>query len=215
MVNRIVIFGAGGRAGRRAVAEAVARGNEVTAAVRDPAGHRELAGERVTVVAGDVTDTDSVAAVAAGHDAAINTATRMDVPSEAFYTAATQALLDGLPRAGVRRLVAVGIGTTLEASTGLLVHDTPGFPAEARAFSLGHLAQLDLLTAAGTDIDWLVIAPPPIFLDDQAARPGGYRVGGRRLLPAADDFSYADLAVALIDEIETPEHHRTVISVAR
>ncbi|MEV1206649.1 NmrA family NAD(P)-binding protein, partial [Microbispora rosea] len=35
----IVIFGAGGRAGRQAVAEARRRGHRVTAVVRDPAGH--------------------------------------------------------------------------------------------------------------------------------------------------------------------------------
>jgi uncharacterized protein len=212
MVNKIVIFGAGGRAGRRAVEEAVARGNQVTAVVRDPDRYRDLP---VPVVAGDVTDPDGVAAVAAGHDAAINATARLDAPS--FYADATRALLTGLPRAGVRRLVAVGVGSTLEAGPGLPVHDTPGFPEEARAFSLGHQAQIDLLTAADTELDWLVVVPPPTYLDDKASRTGRYRVGGREAPPIAGDaplFSYADLAVALIDEIESPKHHRTLISVS-
>ncbi|MEV4215444.1 NAD(P)H-binding protein [Micromonospora sp. NPDC049662] len=63
----IVIFGAGGRAGRRAVAEARRRGHRVTAVVRDPAAHGDL-GE-AHVVAGDVTDAASVARAAAGQDA--------------------------------------------------------------------------------------------------------------------------------------------------
>ncbi|WP_245899650.1 NAD(P)H-binding protein, partial [Nonomuraea indica] len=41
-MSKIVIFGAGGRAGRHAVAEAVARGHHVTAVVRDPARHQHL-----------------------------------------------------------------------------------------------------------------------------------------------------------------------------
>ncbi|MEU9460220.1 NAD(P)-dependent oxidoreductase [Streptomyces sp. NPDC058322] len=217
MSSRIVVFGAGGRAGRRAVAEAVARGHRVTAVVRDTGKHRGLAGEGVSVVAGDVTRADSVAEVAAGHDAAINAAGRLDMPSAEFYSSAAHALLDGLAGAGVGRLVLVGIGSTLETAPGVAVHDAPGFPGEARAFSLGHTAELDVLRAAETDIDWLVIAPPPVMLDDEAPRTGRYRTGDNRVLPAVDgaaSFSYADLAVALIDEIESPKHHRSLTAVA-
>ncbi|MCX4867013.1 NAD(P)H-binding protein [Streptomyces sp. NBC_00257] len=217
MSSRIVVFGAGGRAGRRAVAEAVARGHRVTAVVRDAGKHRGLAGEGVSVVAGDVTRADSVAEVAAGHDAAINAAGRLDMPSAEFYSSAAHALLDGLTRAGVGRLVLVGIGSTLETAPGVVVHDAPGFPEEARAFSLGHTAELDVLRAAETDIDWLVIAPPPVILDNEAPRTGRYRTGDNRVLPAVDgatSFSYADLAVALIDEIESPKHHRSLTAVA-
>ncbi|MEU1471639.1 NAD(P)H-binding protein [Streptomyces sp. NPDC005761] len=214
MSSRIVVFGAGGRAGRRAVAEAVARGHQVTAVVRDPDKYGDL-GAGVSVVAGDVTRADSVAEVAAEHDAAISAAGRLDMPSDEFYVSAAHALLDGLARAGVGRLVLIGIGSTLETAPGVAVHDAPGFPAEARAFSLGHTAELDALRAAETDIDWLVIAPPPVMLDHKAPRTGRYRTGGEQVLAdGAPSFSYADLAVALIDEIETPKHHRSLTAVA-
>ncbi|MGW9040548.1 NAD(P)H-binding protein, partial [Streptomyces sp. NPDC055721] len=58
---RIVVFGAGGRVGRAAVAEAVARGHRVTAVVRDPAAYRDLEGAGVELVRGDATDAASVA----------------------------------------------------------------------------------------------------------------------------------------------------------
>lgn len=215
MSSRIVVFGAGGRAGRRAVAEAAARGHQVTAVVRDPAKYGDLAGDRVRVVVGDVTRADSVAEVAAGHDAVISAAGRLDMPSDEFYVSAAHALLDGLARAGVGRLVLIGIGSVLETEPGVAVHDAPGFPEEARAFSLGHAAELDALRAAETDIDWLVIAPPPVMLDDEAPRTGRYRTGGEQVMAdGAPVFSYADLAVALIDEIETPKHHRSLTAVA-
>jgi putative NADH-flavin reductase len=215
-VSKIVVFGAGGRAGRRAVAEATARGHQVTAVVRDPRQHPELAGTGTAVVAGDVTRPDSVAEVAAGHDAAVHAAARLNVPAETFFPAAARGLLDGLARAGVGRLVAIGIGTVLETAPGVAVHDDPGFPAEGRAFSLGHAAGLAALRGADTGIDWVVLAPPPIVLDDEAARTGRYRTGGTGILPMDDaaPFSYADLAVALIDEIEIPKHHRALIAVA-
>lgn len=216
-MSKIVIFGAGGRAGRRAVSEAVTRGHQVTAVVREPAKHRQLDGDGVRLVAGDVTQADSVAVTAAGHDAAINAAVRLDVPSQEFFTSAAHALLNGLGRAGVDRLVLVGIGTTLETAPGVMVHDEPGFPAEGREFSLGHAAELDVFREAHTEIDWLVLAPPPVVLDDDAPRTGRYRIGGGQVLPGGDgtaSFSYADLAVALTDEIETPKHHRTLAAIA-
>ncbi|MCX4745228.1 NAD(P)H-binding protein [Kitasatospora sp. NBC_01287] len=215
-MSRIVVFGAGGNAGRRAVARAVARGHQVTAVVRVPAEYPELTGPGVSVVAGDVTDPASVAAVSAGADAAISAAYRADVPSVEFFPAAARALLAGLARAGVPRLVAVGVGTVLEAEPGVPVHDTPGFPAEAREFSLGHAAELALLGAAGPELDWVVLAPPPAYLDAEGAGTGRYRTGGSSVLPASADaplFAYADLAVALVDEVEAPAHHRALVAV--
>ncbi|MBB5130858.1 hypothetical protein HNP84_000546 [Thermocatellispora tengchongensis] len=214
--NGIVVFGAGGRAGRRVVEEAAARGRRVTAVVRDVAKYRDL-GRWGAVVAGDVTDPDSVAAVAAGHAAAVNAAARLDVPSAEFFVGAARALLAGLERAGVGRLVTLGIGTTLETAPGVRGLDDPALPEEARAFSLGHAEELEAYRKADTPIDWLMLVPPPALLDPDAPRTGRYRIGGERvldgppLLPGA--FAYADLAVAVVDEITAPRHHRAQVAV--
>jgi putative NADH-flavin reductase len=215
-VSGIIIFGAGGRAGRRVVAEAVSRGHRVTAVVRDVSRHQDLGTAGVSVVRGDVTVSDEVAALAAGHDVAVNAAARLDVPSEQFFPAAARALVDGLVSAGVGRLVVIGVGTALETAPGVAVHDAPEFPAEYRAFSVGHAAQIDVLRAAGPGLDWVVLVPPPTVLDDEAGRTGWYRLGGTQVLPTdagAAQFSYADLAVALVDEIESPKHHQELAAV--
>ncbi|MFI7702595.1 NAD(P)-dependent oxidoreductase [Nonomuraea sp. NPDC049480] len=214
-MGRLVVFGAGGRAGRRVVAEAAGRGHEVTAVVRDPGRHGDLAGERVRVVAGDVTDAASVAAAAAGHDAAVQAAARLDMPSEEFYAAAARALVEGLSAAGVTRLVAIGVGTLLEVSPGVRLVDTPGFPADARAFSLGHAVELTVFEESG--LDWVVLAPPPVFLDEKAERTGRHRIGDRRVPDAAEGdpvFSFADLAVAVVDEAGGGKHHRVQVAVS-
>lgn len=209
-MSRIIVFGAGGRAGRAAAAEARERGHQVTAVVRDPAGHDGLAAlEGVRTVAGDVTDADGVARLAAGHDAAISAVYDPAAPPETFFAGASRALLDGLSRAGVGRLVGVGLASVLATESGTLLMDTPGYPQEYRAFYLGHAAGTDVLRAATSGPDWVVLSPAGDF-DHGGSRTGRYRTAPA---DAAARVSYADFALALLDEIDRPRHHRTHLGV--
>jgi putative NADH-flavin reductase len=212
-MSKIVIFGAGGRVGRAAVAEAVRRGHAVTAVVRDPDKYPDLnTTELVTVLRGDATDAESVATAAAGHDAALNATARLDLPAEEYFTAAARALVEGLGRAGVRRLLVVGIATTLEVSPGLRVMDDPQFPEEHRLFSQGHVAEFDLLTSTATHLDWLMVVPP-MDLNAEAEATGSYRSAVGAVV-GAGRISHADLAVALLDEIDEPRHHGVQLAVS-
>ncbi|MEV0091171.1 NAD(P)H-binding protein [Streptomyces sp. NPDC050738] len=212
-MGSIVVFGAGGRVGRAATAEAVGRGHTVTAVVRDPRRHADLAGPGITVVRGDATDAASVAGAAAGHDAAINASVRLDIPSQDYFVAAAQALIEGLGKAGVRRLVVIGIATTLQTAPGVRVMDDPSFPEEHRAFSQGHVAEFETLAAAGPDLDWLMVVPP-MNLDPEGPRTGGYRMADGTVLDGTGHIAHPDLAIALLDEIDEPRHHRIQLAVA-
>ncbi|MEV0124407.1 NAD(P)H-binding protein [Streptomyces sp. NPDC050703] len=211
-MSDIVVFGAGGRAGRRTVAEARRRGHRVTAVVRDPARYGGPADSGVRVAAGDVTEAADVAALADGHDAAVNAAAvhGEGTDPEAFFTGAAHALVTGLRQAGVDRLIAVGLSTLLPGPDGVRLLDAPGFPAEFRPFCLAHAAGLDLLRAQGATLDWLYVSPSGDF-DHDGGRTGRYRT--RALGDLADRVSYEDFALVLLDEIDTPRHHRSHLAV--
>ncbi|MGI5523438.1 NAD(P)-dependent oxidoreductase [Micromonospora sp. CA-259024] len=202
----IVVFGAGGRAGRQAVAEAHRRGHQVTAVVRNPAGHSGL--DDVRVVAGDVVDAVSIAHAAAGHDAAISAAVDLSVPPHDFFTASSRTLAAGLAKAGVPRLVVVGLASIMPGPSGAALMDEPGYPNEYRSFYLGHAAGLEELQTC--DLDWAYLAPAGDF-DHDGMRTGHYRLAEHG--DPASRISYADFAVALLDEIEAPRHHRAAASV--
>ncbi|GAA3213302.1 NAD(P)-dependent oxidoreductase [Dactylosporangium siamense] len=216
----IVIFGAGGRAGRAITAEARHRGHQVTAVVRDPERHPGLAADGVTVVRGDVRDTGATSSIPRGHAAVVSAVTPASGPEavadlgrldERFFVDGVDALLEGLPRAGVHRLVLIGLFANLLGAGGRPVLDDPAaFPARLRPFALAHTAGLDRLRAAHTEVDWLMLTPPA-GLDPAGPRLGRYRTGGDTA--PSTGLTYADLAVAVLDEIETPAHHRTRISV--
>ena len=211
-MSRIAIFGGGGRAGRRAVDEARRRGHRVTAIVRDPARYQGRADDDVQVTVGDVTSETDVATLAAGHDAAINAAAVYGAGTDpdAFFPAAVHALIGGLQRAGIDRLVTVGLSALLNGPDGIRLLDAPGFPAEARSFCLAHAAGLEVLRRDGAMLDWVYVSPAGDF-DHEGDRTGRYDV--RRHGDLAARISYADFALALLDEAETPYHRHTHLAV--
>ncbi|MCX4094236.1 NAD(P)-dependent oxidoreductase [Nocardia sp. alder85J] len=196
----IIVFGAGGRAGRTIAAAAVARGHSVTGVVRDPGRYPDL-----DVVAGDVTDAAAVARLAAGHDVAVHAA--VDLTDPDFFATAAAALATALPDAGVARLLAVGLASNLPTADGVLLRDTPGYPNEYRAFYLGHAAGTDRLRE--TALEWTVLAPAGDF--DHTGEP----IGGYRSAAADADLriTYPDFAHAVLDEIEKPGLGRTYTGV--
>ncbi|MER5702421.1 NAD(P)H-binding protein [Micromonospora sp. NPDC002296] len=189
---KIVVFGAGGKAGGTAVVEARARGHEVTPLVRSAA---------------DVTDAAAVARAAAGHDVAIVAAADANADPAVFFRAAAASLVTGLKEAGVNRLVWVSLASLLPDANGVPVMDMAGFPAEFQPFSLAHRAALDILR--GSDLDWVAVSPSGNF-DLEGKPAGGYHLAPGDL---AEHITYADHARALIDEAERAQFRRTHIGV--
>ncbi|TDC62306.1 NAD(P)-dependent oxidoreductase [Streptomyces hainanensis] len=208
-MSEMVVFGAGGRAGRAVVAEARRRGHGVTAVVRDPARYPELPAEGVRVVAGDVTDAARVAELVAGHEAVVSSAAVYGAGTDpdAFFRDSTRALLGAV---GDRRLVVVGLATLLPDAAGVPLLDSPVLPPESLPFCRAHGAGLEILRAEGGDVDWLYLSPSGLF-DEEGPRSGRYRVADHGDL--GDRISYRDLAVALLDEVEVPRHRRTQLAV--
>jgi putative NADH-flavin reductase len=146
--------------------------------------------------------------VATSHDAAISAAADLSVPPHEFFIASSRALTAGLANAGVRRLVVVGLSSVMPGASGAPLMDEPGYPNEYRSFSLGHAAGLDELRKC--HLDWVYVAPAGDF-DHEGVRTGRYRIAEHG--DPGSRITYADLAVALIDEIEAPRHHQAAISV--
>jgi hypothetical protein len=77
---------------------------------------------------------------------------------------------------------------------------------------------LDALRATDADVDWFYVSPGASYGQNRTPhRTGKFRVGGDVLLVDADGrstISAEDLAVAVVDEIERPAHHRERFTVS-
>lgn len=217
----IVVFGAGGRAGLAIAAEALRRRRPVLGVVRDPARHEKLAalGDGVTVVAGDLTDSDSVAAVLPGEVAAlVNAVTPFTAPPESFEdfdSGYYVRLIENLARvARGSRVIEIGLAATLRTANGRVFEDPATFPAFLRPFAEARMK--GLASWREQAVDWLVVTPPP-GLSLEAPATGEYRLAGDVLDPQAASIplSYADLAMAVLDQIDLPTLSRQQVTVYR
>jgi putative NADH-flavin reductase len=212
---KIAIYGANGAIGTAIAKEAVGRGHEVTAVVRDPA-KMELSHDRLTVTQGDVTDRVGVTQVAGAHDAVISAVGPNWGKGEdlSVYTQGAQALIAGVGAAGNQpRLLIVGGAGSLEVVPGVALYDTPDFPDAWRPMAKAHGDGLALYRAS--DIDWTFVSPAVMI--QAGERTGTYRVGGDQVLLDSEGnsrISNEDYAVAMVDELENPQHVRQRFTVA-
>jgi putative NADH-flavin reductase len=209
---RLIVFGANGALGRRLVAECLERGIEVSASVRDPSRFEGVSRE-ITVVTADATDPAAVAAVAAGHDAALSAVTQHTHPQILSEVAA--ALLAGLSEAGVGRLVVAGGAGSLEVQGGTRLMDTPDFHDDWKPEAQAQSDALDLLRDADTDVEWTYVSPGALL--EPGERTGEYRTGDDTLLTDDDGHSritMEDFAIAMVDEAVEPRHTRRRFTAA-
>lgn len=215
---KIALIGATGFVGAAVLQELLSRGHAVDALVRSPEKLAPRAG--LTPVRVDVRDAAAVAAAVRGVDAVIsayNPGWNAPQLYEEFLRG-HNAIVDGVKRAGLHRLLVVGGAGSLYVAPGVQFVDTPAFLDHVPPNIVpGARAARDALTTLRneTALDWSLISPPAALAPGE--RSGRYRVGGDDLLFAGDvpaGISVADLAVAIVDEIEQPRHVRRRFTVA-
>ena len=191
---KIALFGATGMVGSRIAAEATARGHEVTSLSRSTGG--------------DLADPDAVRAAAQAHDVVVSaTGPSRTGESHEPWLAAVSTLIE---QAGEARVLFVGGAGSLLTPDGTRLLDTDGFPEEYKAEATSGAAALDLFRAAPESLDWTFVSPAPVIAPGE--RTGSYATALDT--PAGDFISAEDYAVALVDEIEQPQHRRQRFTAA-
>jgi len=204
---RIAVIGGTGYAGRNIVAEAVGRGHTVLSVARKAPAERI---EGATYVEGTLLDVPSLVTELQGVDVVVST-----VPARGdmlgLVRPNVQALVELLPE-DVRIGVIGGAGGSLVAEGGPRLIDTEGFTEEYKPEAAEAIGILEDLQATDASRDWFYVHPAGGFgAWNPGERTGSYRDGGDVLVVDADGESFIsgpDLAVAVLDEIESPRHHR-------
>lgn len=210
----IALIGATGHVGQYFLEEALRRGHQVTALVRDPA--KLAPREHLKVVQADVYDAAQIARAVAGQDVVISAFNagwgNPDIRNA--HAKGSRAILDGVKAAGVKRLLVLGGAGSLEIAPGQRLVDSPEFPEQWKQGALGAADALEQLRAE-QELDWAFLSPAMLL--DGETRTGSFRIGGDRVLfdgNGESRISLPDLAVAMLDEAEQANHHRARFTVA-
>ncbi|WP_342243815.1 NAD(P)-dependent oxidoreductase [Pseudomonas sp. OTU5201] len=210
---KIALIGASGFVGSAVLDEALQRGHQVTAIVRHPEKLPQHA--NLTVLKGDAYDAAAIAQAVAGHEAVVHAFNPGwgEAKIRELFIQGTQAIFAGVKQADLKRLLVVGGAGSLYVAPNLQLIDTPDFPAAYKEGAEGARQALNLIREEHS-LDWTFLSPPALL--EPGERSGRFRIGGDQLLMSGDHparISVADLAVAIIDELEQPQHIRQRFTV--
>ena len=209
-MKKIAVVAANGKAGQLIVKEAISRGMDVTAFVR---GENRTAAEKVVVK--DIMDIE--ATDLAGFDAVIDAFGAWTPETLDQHSTTLAHLCDCLAGTETRLLVVGGAGSLyVNPEHTMTVSDTPDFPEAFKPLAAAMAKALGELRGRG-DVKWTYISPAGDF-QAEGERTGSYILGGEELtLNAAGEsiISYADYAIAMVDEIESGDHVQQRISTVR
>lgn len=204
----IALYGATGHAGSRILTELLSRGHQVTAIVRDPA--KLVAQPHLTIKQGDVASASAIAANIRGADAVVSAYAPPANDTDQLIPV-TQNFIEAVEQAGTTgkapRFLYVGGAASLEVAPGVTLLASGHLPAEWQAIAKSHSDALALIKKS--DINWTSFSPAAFFEPGQ--RTGKFRLGNDQLISDSDGnsrISMEDYAIALVNELEKPQHER-------
>jgi len=207
---KIAILGANGNVGSVLVDEALSRGYEVLALVKDKNNY--VAKEGVEVKEVDALNKDTL--VNGFKD--IKIAVSAFGPKAGFendLVVATRNLIDAAKEAKVERFLMVGGAGSLLVSEGVILANSGVLPADWLPVVNAHVEALNVISKE-TDLNWTVLRPSSIFISGE--RTGKFRLGTDYLLVDSEgnsQVSFQDYAVALFDELDNSDFVKKAFTV--
>lgn len=206
---KIGIIGATGKVGSNILNEAKMRNHDITAIARNK---NVLSNMKINVLEKEIFELTK------------EDVTQFDVLINAFGAFPGEELLHvkvgrfliSLLKNSETKLFAVGGAGSLFMDNGYKIRllELPEFPKEYKL--IAHQQLQNLIDLQNSTIRWTFLSPSPLF-DSDGPRTGHYILGKDRLLLNSQHLSYvsyADYAVAVLDEIENPRHENAHFTVA-
>ncbi len=205
---KIAVICANGKEGKLIVKEVIARGTDVTAVVR---GENQSAAKKV--IQKDLFDLD--AADLEDFDVVVNAFGAWTPETLSQHSTSLRHLCDLISGKETRLLVVGGAGSLyVNSEHTIQVMDRKDFPEMFKPLAAYMGKALNELRTR-TDVKWTYISPAGDFQAD-GVRTGKYILGGEELTlnsKGESIISYADYAIAMVDEALNGNHVQQRISV--
>ena len=206
----IAVVCANGKAGRLITEEAVNRGINTTAIVR---GENKTKAQKTIIR--DIMEI--TAEDLKGFDVVIDAYGAWTPEGLAMHSTSLKNLCDALSGTQTRLLIVGGAGSLyVNPEHTMQLYQTPSFPESYKVIATAQVKELDELRKRD-DVNWTFVSPAADFQAD-GERTGKYILGGEEFFTNSKGesiISYADYAIAMIDEAVKGNHIKQRISVVR
>lgn len=209
----ILIIGASGMAGQAIYREATARGHKVIGLVRNEAKGKEVLGQQASLIAGDAFSLNKE--MLSHYDVVVNAFSA--VPDKAYLHVdfAARLVAELRDTTAPRLFFILGAGSLLDAQNKPFVETLKALPSAATwiGIPVNQYKELQFLREVD-NVNWVGVSPSAEFAPGAKHAPV---LGKDHLLTASDGRSHvsnATLAVAVLDEIETPSVFRSRFTVS-
>jgi putative NADH-flavin reductase len=214
---KIALIGATGFVGIAILKEALDRRHQVTAIVRHPDKLMDSKDHLVKVKA-DVLETEHLAELLKGHDVVVSAYnagwSNPDIYND--YLKGAQSIQRAVRESGVRRFIVVGGAGSLFIAPDLQLVDSTEFPNEWKPGALAARDYLNIIKEE-KELEWTFLSPAiEMNQGSPHERKGTYRTNLDQPVFDEDKRSFItveDLAVAIVDEAENPQHIRQRFTV--
>ncbi len=194
---KIAVIGANGRSGKLVVEQALQKGWQVRAYLRDknklPIAHANL-----SFVEGDASNDELIAQAIEGCDAVVSALGVADVAGDvSLMSEGMSRIIAAMAQHGIKRVIGIGGMGVLQASDSILLKDLPDYPAMYKNVAEGHFKVYEQLRA--TNLDWTFLCCP--YIPD-GERTGNYLVR-KDFMPLGKQQIYTgDIADFIVNELE-------------
>ena len=207
---KIALVAANGRVAGKVIEEAISRGFDVTAF-----GRRENNTKAQDYVQKDLFDL--TADDLKGFDAVVDAFGAWTAETLPLHSTSLKVVCDALSGTDTRLLVVGGAGSLyVNPEHTMQLYQTPNFPEDYKIIATAQVKELDELRKRN-DVKWTFVSPAGDF-QAEGERTGKYILAGEEFTlnsKGESIISYADYAIAMIDEAVKGNHIQQRISVVR
>lgn len=201
---KIAVLGANGKSGGFIVDELIHQGYEPTAIVRNKDTYQGNAKHILVKDVFNLTQNDIL-----DYDVVINALGFFTEATLKNHLESTKHLISILEGLDTRLMVVGGAGSLfVDNDETIRLMDTPDFPSDYKPLAVAMSEAFDYLKTVN-DVNWTYLSPSAFF-DFEGDRLGHYRLGGNQLLvndAGESRISYADYAIAMVDEIKNQKYN--------
>lgn len=206
---KITVIGANGRTGKHIVEQALAKGWQVVAYLRNKE-KLPIVNPNLSFVEGDAYNSEKISVALQGSNAVISALGQSNITGDvSLMSDGMRHIIPAMEKHNIKRVIAVGGLGALQANENTLIKDLPDFPTAYKNVSEGHFKVFDVLRK--TNLDWTFVCCPDL---PDGEKTGNYHLRKDFVPKGTGKIFTGDVADFILNELEENQYLKTRVGIS-